>query len=503
MFITRGVGEKAFFAIYSGSLFGIEVVVDLGLDEYDNCVWHVVATQDDSVIFDQSYEVDHDDVTCLSVPTAMEIAGVEGMTDCVGTLLLDDHRKARLPYLKPEASEVPEGKFRDLDESYEGACGECGQVCSRICLHGKRHANGEVEHAEFSWFDDETGRGWAFVALGSNFTERIYLMEDEYGNCMLVPALEEGSGNEIFQPIVIDMEQGCSCGLEELFATEVDNEIIASTVRCGNCSCWHFFCGNCRCVPEEICVVVIDEVDATYHLLLWDPDERRWGTDADRIRLVLGSDQGQCTVSVDMAELYSPIEGVATFSCGPPAEVETGEFTPDSDFFTFELGEPSIPLTIFGSSLIPDCVRGKCDEATPCNAECGGHPDQLFIHIHEWSEPGDTSGYPVDCSYDVVVYFWQTADLWEGAGLGIKYSCGYVGYLTLGDCLIRFEFRNALLRFIAVGSECAAFANEGVVEMATEECDPYFADSGEIIGSVFLDCPDSDGAYRHRVTITE
>jgi hypothetical protein len=499
MFHTRGLERSA---VYSGSMFGISVVVDLGLDEYDNCVWHVVATQNDSVIFDQSYEVDHDQVTCLSVPTAMEIAGVEGPTNCFGTLFLDDHRKARLPYLKHEDAEVPEGKFRELGESYEGACGECEQVCSRICLHGKRHAHGQVEHAEFKWFDNEMGRGWTYLPPGTSFNERIYLTEDEYGNCILAPALE-ASGNEIFSPIVIDIEQGCSCGLDELFATEVDSEIIVSTVRCGNCSCWHFFCGNCRCIPEEICVVVVDEVDATYHLLVWDVDERRWGADGDRVRLVLSSAPGKCVVSVDMPELYSPFEGTATFSCGPPAEVETGEFDPGSEFFSFELNDVSIPLTVFGSSLIPDCVRGKCDEATPCNEECGGHPDQIFVHIHEWSEPGDTSGYPVDCTYDVTLYFWQTADLWEGADLGIKYSCGYVGYLTVGDCLVKFEFRNALLEMLVVGGECHQFGQSGEVIMATEECDPYFADSGELIATTLLDCPDSDGAYRLQVTIIE
>jgi hypothetical protein len=388
-------------------------------------------------------------------------------------------------------------------------CGECGQVCSTLCADGQRHAGADTERVDFEWFEDEGGeRGWQYQPPGEDFAERIFLVEDDYGNCTLEPDLEE-TGAEIFTPITIDLDQGCSCQLVETFTGEIHNESLGFTVRCGQCTCWEFYCGTCRCVPRILCVVLIEEGGATRYILEWDPDEHRWGTDDGDVRINLQrGEEGGCVIVPDITGYYG-LDMEAVMPCAK--ESITNVFDPASDIVSFAMEDPEIPLMLIGSSLLQDCAKGPCDEATPCNDECGGHPDQLTVTIHEWSEPGDTSGYPVDCSAEVTVHFWQTADYYE-AGRGVKYSCGYIGWLRLDDpcCLIKVELRAGSVIFYTPEDldteECSA-QTQVEAELTTEECDPYFADSGELVGEILLSeicmgCADVT-AYRSQVTVVE
>jgi hypothetical protein len=512
---------ESYLAIYRGSLFGVSVEVTLGRDEDDACLWHVQASQGGYPIFDETYAVDHEQTSCLQVPLEMEIEGVEGPKECQGKIVLEDFRRAKLPFRykfdgprswwpNPEDFTLqPWTNFADLYP----ACGECGQVCRAICVKGVRHENGDFEHVTFTWAEYPDGRrGWYYDPPDGSPIEWMWLEvdpDDPYGACQIRPELEAGERAEIFPPLAIDTESGCSCGLYEIFPSTLggDDPPVFSA-RCGDCSCWVLYCGACRCMPREMCVLVVAELTATRQVLEWDREHFRWGGDSDSVRLYLSWNAvGQCVVRPEVDGYYA-IDAEAVISC--EEESASNQFNPASDVLSFELEDADQAILIIASSLRQDCARGVCDEATPCNDDCGGHPQSLTINFRLWSEPGDTSGYPVDCDVDVVVHFWETADYYL-PGEGVKYSCGYVGWLLMGDpcCTVKVVLRAGTVSFYTPlgldDSDCAA--QPAIDFELTEDCDPYYGDSGELLDVPSLDwrclgCADSTGC-RTRVTVTE
>jgi hypothetical protein len=491
-------------SVYRGKAFATDVTAELGRDEYDNCVWRISAETDGTPVFSQTYAIDHDTVTCLSVPAEMAIP-VTGPTGCDGTLILDDFPKARLPFVFRE-SENPYGLeyLGDFVDLADAPCGDCEQVCTRLCVVGKWHPNGAWERVEFVWFDDGSERGWQHRESAGARIDRILLVEDDYGNCTLATDFEDGP--ECFDPIVIDSERGCSCGLYEVFV----GPEMSFLIRCGQCSCWNFFCGNCRCVPRQLCVLLMPDLvnltPATRVVLDWDPDNRRWGSDADPLRLYLGPDEpdqrGSCVVTPDVSRLDPPFDGHANFNC--PEQSITRNYNPSVDFLSLTFQDAHRPVFVVASALTPDCALGNCQEATPCAANCGTHPASLNVHF-------DISSvvYPGDCpSFDVQVFFWQTVHCEAGT---LIYYCGYVGFYTFPDplcCTIKVEVRGGYVRIEPVNGMPAGCLCEQDMSrefQLEEECDPYWADTGWMSGTPMtlagcLDCTYDD---KLRITVTE
>lgn len=521
---------------YLGTLFGVDVDVEVGNvigsgDEADlGCGWRITTTVGGSGSGSgdtQTFEIDHGDTSCLYVPTGVELAEVEGPDGCMGTLVLDDLEKARLPFLERDlTASWDEPNFIDISDN---PCGTCEQVCAVICATGQRHVVGSRERVEFTWFDDSgsgsgsgsgggADRGWSYVNA-DDFTERLLLSTDESGNCVITPDLE--SGAEIMSPVIVDSTRLCSCKMAVTFnSQEHDNAVF--TARCGFCSCWGFVCGTCRCVPYELCVLLyVDETMYTDLKAIWNPDDYSWDVDTGGsgtylLRLYLREDDdGHCIIEPEVNGVDIALENPPQFGCG--AETVDGLFTGEHDTLSVFVEEEidggsgsgsSDLLMITASSLMPSCELGTCIEATPCVANCGSHPQELNVHIRFWEEPGDNSGGDSwECTWDIPVYYWQTAAY--VAGQGMIYRCGYIGYTAPCDgCRVRVEVRNGWVTLAALpfGGDCQQPTPS--YRLTTETCDPYYGDTGELLDG-FSSLPDysckgcNTYAHRGRVTVTE
>lgn len=479
--------RDVFNASYTGSLFGVTVTATLGRNESDQCVWTIRAERYGAADIVETYVVDHDLITCLEVPTALELS-VTGPLNCSGVLILRDIEKAKLPFQEVYPNGPPSPKFIDLSYS---PCGNCEQVCSMLCVSGSRHG-GQPENVDFEWFDNGDIRGWMHDPGGDAYVETIFLQEDDYGNCQLVFDLEDGEpGEENFEPITLG--ENCSCAMEEVACAVIDGDTTCFTIRCGICSCWKFHCGTCRCIPKELCVTVVQGMSATRHALSWDGIDS-WG-DGD-LQIHLRDDgEGGCAITVslygyDTSDMESPVQCTS--------ESITNMFDPSSEVISFSFQDSVQELLIFGSSLLDNCLRGRCYEATPCNEECGGHPESLTITIRQWTEEGDTSGSPVDCSVSVTVGFWEMADYADNEGV-IKYSCGYAGWLQLGGQVIKVELRHSQVFLTMI-------SGSSVTELTSEECNPYLATSDVLLGVHLLEELEMgclDQSYRAQITVTE
>ncbi len=275
--------DTNYLSVYAGSLFGVDVRIELGRDVYDGtCVWRILATTSESqVLTDEQVIVDHEDVTCLSPPFGFSVL-IDGPQGCTegGLLSLGEYAKARLPFRRR-----PEEPYHENFQELYPPCGECTQVCSDLCVRGTRHDNGPLEQVRFRWFEDAGQRGWRYQAPGNDWFEKLYLKENEYGECVITPDLEE-SGPELFDELPIDLERGCSCEIYEIFSVPFVEE-LAFTIRCGVCTCWDWWCGSCRCLPRELCVLIITGVTAQRVVIVWDEENERWGDDYDPVRLLL------------------------------------------------------------------------------------------------------------------------------------------------------------------------------------------------------------------------
>ena len=497
MLYTRLDADNQFLAMYTGSMFGVTVTATLGRNDSDECVWTILIERYGEADVTETYTVDHSEITCLESPTALEVS-VVGPNNCPGTLILRDMEKAKLPFQATYPEGPPDPKFIDL--SYN-PCGTCEQVCSMLCVSGSRHG-GQAESVDFAWFDNGDTRGWIYDPGGDAYLETIFLQEDEYGNCQLVFDLEDGAPeNEHFEAITLG--ENCSCKMEEVACATIDGDTVCLTIRCGICSCWKFHCGTCRCVPRVLCVTLVQGLSASRHALTWDGVDT-WGTGDLQIHL-RDDGEGGCAITAslygyDTSELSAPVQ------CS--RESITNMFDPSAEVITFSLEDSVQELIIFGSSLLGNCARGTCNEATPCNDECGGHPDSLTITIRQWAEDGDTSGYPVDCSVSVTVHFWETADYADNDGV-IKYSCGYVGWLHLDSpcCVVKVELRaGQIFLTTPLDLQTGCGITTAVVELTSEECNPYMASSDELLGVNLINeqcigCLDQ--SYRSQVTVTE
>lgn len=106
----KGPGARApadYRSLYSGSLFSIDILVELGRvgDYYSECGWRVTMTRSGhyplpDVNYRETFPIDHAYTTCLSVP-AVEVPCV-GPDGCEGRIVLEDVETAKLPFVERE-----------------------------------------------------------------------------------------------------------------------------------------------------------------------------------------------------------------------------------------------------------------------------------------------------------------------------------------------------------------------------------------------------------------
>lgn len=122
--------------------------------------------------------------------------------------------------------------------------------------------------------------------------------------------------------------------------------------------CWEPFCGNCRCVCRELCVLRYraewgeDEADLeTYE---WDRDARAWGP----VQLVRDEYTGDCRIEIDG---YEPVLLSPDHECGTDLWFETEN--------------------AYGDKLTAYCKRCRC-EVTGCCAK--PMPAVLYLTFFNW-----------------------------------------------------------------------------------------------------------------------
>lgn len=396
-----------------------------------------------------------------------------------------------------------------------------------ILKGGNEHAIGPT---------DDTSPYGSYLEINSPYHPYIVASaEEDADQCYLTPRFEPTVSAEIYDPSAIDTDQGCSCTLHQIISEtpqDPDNP-RAIQIRCGVCSCWTYVCGTCRCIPSKLCVILFYENKWYKEVVLtWDDDLRGWsgiGThyfsdtgsgDANlEINLLLQSNtQGQC-VLVPSIPGYTLNEAIPlpVFECGN--ESRTHKFDAISDILTLlymdGTNENGEIFYIAGSSLTLDCDLTNCAEASPCYRECGSHPRILHCTLTQWanigdmSEPDPPNGTP-EKSIDFELVFWQRNNYDGAGGLGSG-SCGYIGFIPGAGsncCPIKVELDNGSIRFTPITTNgCFNQHTSQTIYLATETCDPYYGDSGELYpndGVVYWECLGSeDVTTRLRIIITE
>ena len=437
------------------------------------------------------------------------------------------------------------------------SCGDLRQVCTILCATGTRRVGGQDERVEFGWFRRPVGytensgpggsggsgssecdepetqweQGWEYTDPETDHTERIFLRENALGQCTLVPQLEGEGGVENFSPVVIGLEPhvvfrarvpgGGSCGMTELFSNTEKG--LAFAVRCGFCSCWEFYCGSCRCVPQKMCVSVFEGEEFTPNIILdWDIDSKCWIRDdpgyGPDIRICLQKDsKGRCILVPVMNPPISWPDDYQfpVYNTGNELDVSK-RFSPEADIIsaqweTYE--DPARPLLIVANSLNDECDIWPCTEATPCRDYCGSHPPTTYLTMRGWNDPYEDEPYVVgDCAVTVTMRFIQR--IFFTGTLPLEVQCYYQGLYDLGNCNgTRTWLKVKSTRYgiewehIANGVALGATCNQGQpVLWDTQSCNPYYADTG-VIPTGLTDncfcCPGSEPQQRMQIIGTE
>lgn len=522
--VDRPDGALLPVSSYRGSLFGYTVTAELGrlYDEYDaygDCVWRFTVEKD-SFFEELAFAVDDITVSCLDV-SGIVLAEVEGPNGCTGTLMLANAEIGRIPFILREdipsvltTGTPPEGQEEFVD--LYPACGYCDRVCRILCVYGAG------EWREFIWFEDASTEqhGWSHLKPGTEITDYIYLEDNEYGECILQFDFDGITGPP---DQVIDIEQGCACGMKEVALGSFPGGTVQYTIRCGFCSCWEFYCGTCRCVPRYLCVqTYIGNTFTPNQIFEWDETELAWlsiSGSNDLVFYLQPDDEGECKVVAEIYGYESLLDLSAVIGCGVEhvskfvatlgQQLDRGN---DFLFFTMAdtFGDESV--WIRASAPVYECDVGPCTEATPCRDECGSHPAELTALLHGFNDSyaGDEPGWDdVVCDVEVTLHYWERVD-WTGTQL--EHTCGYVGWYHVGECQsehagilekwINVELSNGLLtvyEYYEDGVDLQVYSAN-----LTESCDPYYGDGGiDPVGltSCWWGCLET--VQRVHVTVTE
>jgi hypothetical protein len=467
-------------------------------DEEDlGCYWRL---QIPALSIDEWHKIDHFESTSLSLPS-VEITGftVPGsVTDCVGTLSFSAYEPIKIPFINEENEIEP-----DYDINEPTPC-NCKKAARSLCVTGIRHEGGDVEHVSFSWNEELSDR-WEYTPPCTNPTltkEIIYLRSDSDGNCYLeldldrtgsdtndwaVPSntFDAGNPHEI-RPGMLPVS-GCSCDLY-VPKTYSSDRLKWITIHSGPCSRWRYVCGNCRCAPQNLCVIGQIDGEFVEGTAEWEQIDGTFGWTMGSHRFVLGAGicPGNFPAQEGCAITYS---GSAVTEFAMSDEVNCGKFISAELYPVYDPDTPNSDWIWLSAS---NCTTCKTENCGPCiNERCGGPPRTLYVQLRARADPYlPYPGHPYpDCDLDVTVYYWHR---WDITGPPIV-ICGYIGFSAIQYCgpnwfQIRVEmndfgaaltlYRRDNLHTIDGVPYWYAVQLGDPLEVAPSDCDPYMFDTG-------------------------
>lgn len=459
-------------------------------------------------------EIDHTNVTCLGVPSFL-IGGVITRVSCVGSIQADNFAATKVPFVVREFESPLYHEEEGLTLPIEGSyCYNCEEVARYLCLDGIFVDGGEREIIEFEWdynylaiqgqsrFGFVVGRWLGRIPKGGGFRKKIYLIEVDEGSsttCKMFFDLTPGDmfeetfnlsasiaerAAELFDPLSLVAPDGAGCSLHELVGP-IDPLVIAGfRITTGRCGCWQYHCGTCRCLPAYLCGHAFIDGVFFYNIRFeWIASISAWvsvsgtGTDwegnvfSETISIAVDSDgYGECQVTWDKVGYTVEPQ---PFECGLVIGFNFSGYNADRSQYAY----------LFAFSAFGPCdEKLRCSGASPCDLECGGHPEALMLTAHGYNDPyEDEPGIIGDCLIEIPLFFVVEPAL---VGLDppiIEFPCRYIGmsvYESLGKTMrIEAEIKNGVLTMLLYNvTDGGGGGTIGSYTLDYETCNPYYAE---------------------------
>lgn len=434
-------GSTPFWKVtYSGSIGGVFCSLSVSKESDDGpCYWRVVC---DEAYVDEHIEIDHVNVTCLSVPD-ISIAGVTDNNGCVGTISFSNYEAVKLPFkheiVSPEI-EMIVPSWATSDPPGLPQC-NCPEVPRYLCVDGIRHEDGSREQVQFEW-DETNGDRWSYLPCDGDPTldqEHIYLRGDDYGNCYLEFDFDQDDGytnswasppntlgydiHEIRPGMVAIESCGCDIHVHSVGPVPSDPNFSQRFVNitAGDCGCWKYHCGTCRCVPERLCV--FGEIDGEYVTGEANWNGTSWTFAADgyvsEFTIQIGPDECNNCVFTVVGDFSVPFLSSTPVTCGQflSGEVES----------QYSESTPGTYNWLWMSAAACPCDVAACGicEAT----RCGGPPKIVYFDLEARTNfiPLPSSWVYEYCNITITLTYFQR---WMTTAPQ-RIQCGYIGYRTV------------------------------------------------------------------------
>jgi hypothetical protein len=486
MVIREGMLDGQDIVLYSGSIVGHAITIYIlssAIDSYSSgvngCSWTISIP---SLGVYEHVGIDHTDVTCLGVP-AVSITGVTAYEGCIGTVSLSNYSTVKVPFRTgiyyDEGLSItvpfPDGFYHHL----------CDDLPRYICVTKKWNRQGvgwtsrvrspklpwEIEWARtFRWdvhwvpiinengtpyeYSDDwwlLGR-WTYTSEDETaFVQHLWLIQDYSGECFLQPDFESPQGDllipsETYERVPLS---SCGCDFKILDVRPVNDpspppeqgrpdafnhDLLGIDYRGGACGCWDYHCGKRRCVPRCLCGFLF--VNGTLYkdiLFTWSNTQKCWvaggGVDLDGyampfdLSICLGqNEKGECQLSVSYEDYDIAPQVIGDLDTVLSGTLQGRNYA-STDYFVLNF------VTAF------DCQCKHlffCVTATPCNTDCGSHPEILYLTLRGWSEATDIPAPPVtgSCTTDITLFYTQTVVV---SGSGVLFGCQYMGYKVVSS----------------------------------------------------------------------
>jgi len=494
---------------YTGSINGVDFTLYIAHDNDGGysagaCYWGFESSN--GYVAERVY-IDHVNTSCLSIPD-IAITGLVDSSGCVGTMTFGNSDTVKVPFERA-VTKPPMEMFTPIDPQCD-----CTSVPRYLCVDGIRHSGEAREQVRFEW-NQELGDRWSYLPCGGNVTtdqEHIYIRGDHYGNCYLELDFEQsgtdtndwGIPPNTLGADIHEIREGMlpveSCGCD-ISAHDVRPEFTPRLmgdplprfvyISAGDCSCWKYRCGTCRCAVKKVCIT--GEVDGQlvrgvgeWNGFDWVFTGGEFNEYADPLSIHLGP--GECGDCV--------LTAVGTFSVPflPSLPVECGEALAAEMHNEYDPASPATYNWLWVSAAPCDC------KVTPCflcaEERCGGMPELLYYEIE--TRPYHLEPYvtPEYCNITVELHYFKR--FFENRPNN-PIVCGYVGYKTI-SCPPdehNAEARNFVIRVSVLSGGPGAFnyqvdradLNGGPITFdsvfigtrtpaTVQSCDPFFADSG-------------------------
>lgn len=425
---------------YTGTISGITCTLTISTHSYNGPAFWKVDTSSTAGTASSEIEIDHLNVTCLSVPD-ISVTGVVDLKGCTGTITFSNYDSSPIPFNHtPPTFE----EFCELIDTPPNVQCNCQRVPRYLCVDGVRHVGDDREQVRFEWNED-LGDRWSYLPCDGNVStdqEHIYLRGDHYGNCYLELDFEQSGSDTNDWPIpsntlgsdIHEIRDGMiaieSCGRDiyaqsQIYDRSVPPGILAKyvTITAGECGCWKYACGRCRCVPNSICVIGQIDGEIVEGVAAWDGE--KWVFAGDTYTgpfsiLLAKNDCGDCVLRVN---------GSFAVPFQDSLPVECGEFLASELFSEYDPAQPSAFNQLWVQSSICECNIAPCGICA--DDRCGGPPKTIYFEI-EMDSVFETEGGTITTGYDVcnitipLQYFQRLQAISVSPGLTIV--CGYVGY---------------------------------------------------------------------------